>query len=69
MEVKRLIRKIAVLTDSCCDIPPELCEKYGIDRKTMYNYRKMELIPFTRKGERGKIYYLPADVRAFFADL
>jgi len=35
----------------------------------MYNYRKMELIPFTRKGERGKIYYLPADVRAFFADL
>lgn len=26
-----MIRKIAVLTDSCCDIPPELCEKYGID--------------------------------------
>lgn len=26
-----MIRKTAILTDSCCDIPPELAERYGID--------------------------------------
>lgn len=26
-----MIRKTAILTDSCCDIPPELAAQYGID--------------------------------------
>ncbi len=31
MEVRTIMRKIAVLTDSACDIPVDLQEKYGID--------------------------------------
>ena len=37
----------------------QVCEKYGIDRKTMYNYRKMELIPFTRKESAAKSIICP----------
>lgn len=63
------LKGFGIIDDEKMWTEKQVCEKYGIDRKTMYKYRKLELIPFTRKGERGKIYYLPADVRAFFADL
>ena len=31
MEMRDIMSKIAILTDSSCDIPQELAEKYGID--------------------------------------
>ncbi|MBU3818964.1 MAG: DegV family protein [Candidatus Faecalibacterium intestinavium] len=31
MEMRNIMSKIAILTDSSCDIPQELAEKYGID--------------------------------------
>ena len=31
MEMRDTMSKIAILTDSSCDIPQELAEKYGID--------------------------------------
>lgn len=31
MEMREIMSKIAILTDSCCDIPAELAEKYGIE--------------------------------------
>ena len=30
MEMRDIMSKIAILTDSSCDIPQELAEKYGI---------------------------------------
>mgnify|MGYP002236636274 FL=1 len=31
MEMRDIMSKIAILTDSSCDIPQEMAEKYGID--------------------------------------
>ena len=31
MEMREIMSKIAILTDSSCDIPQEMAEKYGID--------------------------------------
>lgn len=63
------LKGFGIIDDEKMWTEKQVCEKYGIDRKTMYKYRKQGIIPFTRKGDRGKIYYRPADVRAFFADL
>lgn len=48
----------------------QVCERYGVCRRTMYNYRKDGLIPFIRlnDGVNSKILYRKADVIEFFAE-
>ena len=49
----------------------QVCERYHISRKTMYNYRSSEKIPFTKigSGRNCIIRYRKADVMEFFASL
>ena len=47
----------------------QVCERYQVVRKTMYNFRTEGKIPFIRKGNpvNGPIRYRKADVMEFFA--
>ena len=47
----------------------QVCERYRINRRTMYNFRKDDKIAFTKtgRGKNCKIYYRKADVIEFFA--
>lgn len=48
----------------------QVCERYGICRRTMYKYRTEEGLPFIRlsDGVNSKILYRKADVIEFFAE-
>lgn len=47
----------------------QVCERYQVTRKTMFNYRSEGKIPYIRKGEgkQSSIRYRKADVMEFFA--
>lgn len=47
----------------------QVCEKYHIDRKTLYTWRMEGKIPFVKNGEskNSSIRYRKADVIEFFA--
>ena len=49
----------------------QVCERYQISRKTMYNYREADRIPYTKMGtgKHGIVRYRKADVIEFFATL
>lgn len=48
----------------------QVCERYGVCRRTMYKYRTEEGLPFIRlsDGVNSKILYRKADVIEFFAE-
>ena len=47
----------------------QVCKHYHVDRRTMYNYREKNLIPYTKtgNGRNCRISYRKADVIEFFA--
>ena len=56
------MRKVQIITDTCCDLTPELMEQYGID------YARMNTV-YEGKESPAELSWTPTEVHEFYENI